>query len=443
MLQIFSTISCIIDCLLILIIIQYLADDRFYMKKPLLTILIAVCMGIFTGFVDSYFSGSILAFPVQVLFSLSVYLLSIKGDIIRKLGRYLLAILCFLTVKVLASFVMMIFMTDEVVITIINTQFFIVSSIINLAVIILLYYFSNKKKILIQFSKIEWFLLLTLLIFALALLKSYIMFLDMEINNIEILSDNSPEIVRVAINYSVLYFAVFLYLFLLTSLVTGKITSHFRKARKLTQEHMLQQLEYFKVYRTTQDETRRYKHDMKNHFLYLNALSHDNKIEEMKEYIASLSDHWENLTQLVSTGNDVVDTIIYGKNFLFEQNHISLSVEGMFVTDLKIDPIDLCTIFTNAIDNAVESNIKCPDDENRYLNIHIKVSRNNYLVSFMNPLNTKLHIHNNHIETDKEEDYHGYGLKNIEHSLAKYGGSYQIKTTQDRTFILELIIQNG
>ena len=330
----FSTISCIIDCLLILVIIQYLVDDRFYMKKPLLIILIAVCMGILTGFIDSYFNGSILSFPVQVFFSLSVYFLSIKGDIIRKLGRYLLAILCFTSVKVLTSFVVMIFMTDVVVITIINTQFLIISSIVNLSVIILLYYFGNKKKVLIQFSKIEWFLLLVFLVFALILFKSYIMFLDTEISNIEILNNNTPEIVRVAINHSVLYAVIFLYLFLLASLVTGKITRHFRKAGQLTQEHMQQQLEYFKVYRDTQDETRRYKHDMKNHFLYLNALSRDNKIEEMKEYIASLSDHWENLTQLISTGNDVIDTIIYGKNFLFEQNHISLNVEGMFVTDL-------------------------------------------------------------------------------------------------------------
>ena len=438
MFQLFSTTACIIDSILILAVLKFIVDDSFFIKRPWLVISLIVILGCIGGFFDAHaylFIGNAATSSVKTFFPLLIYFLNSKGRIIRKCSRFFVALLYYISISMLSGFLEMIFMTEVVMLEANNTQFLIFTNIVNTLAIFLLYHFCNKKKIHISFSRMEWVLLFGVNMVAFILLDYYGI-----VEETDWTGNTPPEIIRIVINHSVLYAVTFLYLFFIVSLVTGKIARHFRKVGQLTQEHMQQQLEYFKVYRTTQEETRQYKHDIKNHFLYLNTLVRDDKTEEMKEYISSLSDQWENLTQLIRTGNDVIDTIIYGKSYLFEQNHINLTVEGMFVSDLHVEPVDLCTIFTNAIDNAVEANIKSLDDADRYIRINIKSSRNHYLIVIENPISGQLHISNNHISTDKEDEYHGYGLKNIKQSIIKYGGSYLLKTTPDSVFVLELIV---
>jgi len=215
---------------------------------------------------------------------------------------------------------------------------------------------------------------------------------------------------------------------------------HFKKIGEMSQEHMKQQLEYFNAYREVQEETQRFRHDMKNHLLYLNTLNKDKKIDEMQEYIRTLAESWQDIPFLVSTGNHVVDTIIHGKSYTLEQNNIPLKLDGIFTSNLEISPLDLCTIFANAIDNAIEANQKCPDIASRYLNIYIKSSNNHYFISFENPIIEPVQITDNHIETDKKGDQHGYGLRNIESSAVKYGGYIQLNILQEKVFILEIVI---
>ena len=431
MTQAVQIISCIIDIVLIIAVIRFIVDDSFCMEKLGLMIAVLVCsFGIFTFLGSHYLGISTTMIGIRLGLPLIAYAAFGQGSLVKRCGKYLLALLFFSSAEILSIFIEMMIVTEVFGMTATKNRFSVISIIVNLTAIIFIYYICEHKRTKINFSGTEWALLLLAnsVTFMLLVAVGYS-------RQIPFMDKITQEFLQVIIKYSV----IFLYLFFVISLVNGKVAEHFKVVGQITQENMEQQLEYFKAYKNSQEEIRRYKHDMKNHFLYLSALSNDNKIEEMKEYINSLSGQWESIPQLRSTGSTVVDAIIYGKSFLFEQNHIILNIEGQFISELKVEPIDLCTIFTNAIDNAIEANAKCPDDGKRHLQITIKSTQNHYLIVFENPINVAVNIDNNHIETDKQGDNHGFGLENIERAILKYGGTLKIEASTE-VFTLEAVI---
>ena len=436
MTQVFSAVSCIVNSLLILTILKCIVDDSFSVKKPWLVICLAVFLGIAGGFADTHLGGNFVTGPTNMFFPLMIYLLNGKKNLLRRCGKYLLGFLFFMAVQLISVFIGLIIMPNVVVVNVFTLQMLIISSVVNIMVLLILSWVSIKKKIYIVFSKTEWFLLLAVVVIISMLINSYSISGEIDV----ISTENLPETLRVIINYSLLYVVIFLYLFFIVSLISGKITSHFKKIGEISQAHMEQQLEYFSAYREAQEETRRFRHDMKNHFLYLHALSQEKKIDEMQDYIDTLAESWQDIPFLVSTGNPIADTVIHGKGYLFEQNDIVFRLDGAFTSKLEVSPIDLCTIFANAIDNAVEANIKFSDSKERYLNIFIKSSNNHYLISFENPVIAPVHIVDNHVETDKKGDQHGYGLRSIERSADKYGGYLQLNNSREGVFVLEIVI---
>ena len=432
MIQALHIVSCIIDIILILAVIHSIVDDNFRVKKPAIMIVTLACgFCLFTFVCNLYLEMGTAMMITRLALPLIIYIAFGNGPLIKRCGKYFLALLFFSSTEILSIFIEMLVVAELFGKVASGTRFLLISAIVNLAAIIFIYYFCWRKKMKITFGGSEWAMLLlansvTFILLAAVGYSRQILFMDMI----------PQEFLQVAIKYSV----VFLYLFFVISLVNGKTADHFKEVGQITQENMEQQLEYFKAYRNSQTEINRYKHDMKNHFLYLSALSKDNKVEDMKKYIESLSDQWESIPILSSTGNTVADSIIYGKSFLFEQNNITLIVEGKFVSELFIESIDLCTVFANAIDNAIEANIKLPDDGHRYMKIIIKSNQNHYFIIFENPTKGGIKIIDNHIETDKQENNHGYGLKNIEQALLKYDGTFKLKTGTDNIFTIEAII---
>jgi len=429
--QYIQIFSCIVDIILIMTILQFIVDDSFRVAKCWAILAVLTCgFGVFFLVGNRYAQFDTTMMVIRLALPLIIYTIFGSGSTLKRCGKYLLALLFFSSAEILSVFVAMLAILDNSNNSLNRLFLSIISIIINLMAIIFIYYICGRKNTKISFSGNEWGLLL--------LANSITLMLLLAVGygwQFPFVSVIPQEFLQIVLKYSV----IFLYLFFVISLINSKMASHFKEVGQITQENMDQQLEYFKAYQNSQEEIRHYKHDMKNHFLYLGALSKDNKTEEMKEYINSLSGQWESIPSLPSTGNTVVDALIYGKSFLLEQNHISLTIEGQFTSKLMVEPIDLCTIFTNAIDNAIEANVKCLDNKPRYLNIVIKRSPNNYLIIFENPIHSSINITDNHIPTDKQDAGHGFGLKNIERALAKYDGSFKV-SSMDNMFKLEVII---
>ncbi|NGT96949.1 sensor histidine kinase, partial [Clostridium perfringens] len=100
---------------------------------------------------------------------------------------------------------------------------------------------------------------------------------------------------------------------------------------------------------------------------------------------------------------------------------------------------DICTIFSNCIDNAIEACKKIKDN-NRYISLKGNCVNNFYVIKIENSKTNKIKKLNGDFLTDKKDKFlHGIGLKNIRLALEKYNGEIIIEPLDDK-FILKMLI---
>ena len=140
------------------------------------------------------------------------------------------------------------------------------------------------------------------------------------------------------------------------------------------------------------------------------------------------------------TGNSVLDTLITGKSIYCNNHDITMTVvaDGRLLDFM--DAMDICSIFGNALDNAIESVMKVDDVEKRL--IHVTVSR---VKSFI-----MIRVHNyfegniksvdgDIVTTKRDKRIHGYGIKSIKYTANRYDGVVNI-TAENNWFELKILI---
>ena len=140
------------------------------------------------------------------------------------------------------------------------------------------------------------------------------------------------------------------------------------------------------------------------------------------------------------TGNSVLDTVLTGKSLSCSKNDITLTV----VADGKLlnfmDIMDICSIFGNALDNAIESVVKLQDREKRLIHVTVARMKEFVMIRVENYYESPLQMaEGDFLTTKKEKDFHGYGIKSIKYTADRYGGAVDIKA-EDHWFDLKILI---
>ena len=183
-------------------------------------------------------------------------------------------------------------------------------------------------------------------------------------------------------------------------------------------------------------------HDLKHQIAVLRAErdpavreAHLDDIEQgIKEYEARFK-----------TGNSVLDTVLTGKSLTCAQRGIELTcvADGRLLDGVSV--MDVCTIFGNALDNAIEYEQTIGDAEQRM--IHVTVSRlNGFAVirveNWLKPEDRRADGVSDAAlpaTTKQDKRYHGFGLKSIRHCAQRYGGEMTVDR-RDGWFELTVLI---
>ena len=194
-----------------------------------------------------------------------------------------------------------------------------------------------------------------------------------------------------------------------------------------------QQYSYYLDKVREEERIRGIYHDMKNHLLLLQSNQEDSKTQDM---IQSLQDEISDYENYVHTGNTMLDVIIRDKARFAKEHMIDLLTVIDFKDGDFIEPLDISTIFGNALDNAIEECMHLPDEEKL---ITIKSQRIHEMITITveNTLRSDKH---EFLRTEKPDIYlHGFGLSNIKKAVKKYNGEYSIHH-KDEYFTLNIII---
>ena len=188
--------------------------------------------------------------------------------------------------------------------------------------------------------------------------------------------------------------------------------------------------------KVNREELEKIRHDIKNQFSYLDFLLQQGKYEEAKNHIEELLDDKQNVLNSFSCSNEVINSIINLELTKAKIQNIEIDVKAVVPPKLPFKDIDLVSLITNSIDNALE-NYYSPE----HSPIIVRIVKQNDYIRFMisNPINPENVNISNITKTKKDGRGHGYGTKIIRNIASAYNG-YADFSIEDNRFISDVVL---
>lgn len=188
------------------------------------------------------------------------------------------------------------------------------------------------------------------------------------------------------------------------------------------------QYEQYRYYQSTQEMIHIKYHDLKHQITGLRA---ETDVEKRKEWLDRLERELDENHLVDRTGNQVLDTILGAKIFQGQKIHARFTCvcDGKLLDHMHVT--DICTIFGNALDNALEAVAMIEDPEQRLIHLTIKKNKKFILINVMNYCGDVEDVEDmtegGHLKTSKyDKENHGFGIKSIRYTVEKYGGTLNI-----------------
>lgn len=233
------------------------------------------------------------------------------------------------------------------------------------------------------------------------------------------------EMIDVIIGYALVIILALFAGVIVFLLIKESEAQYFQKKNTISEYYLESQKQHYESLSESNREIRKIKHDMKNHIYCLSELYESSKYDELGEYLKDMGAAMQHTELTTFVGHEIADAIISEKKSKAAEKNIVLSAEGTMY-GVEMAAIDICTIFSNILDNAIEATEKLPE-KNRQINLKVGRNKNYLLISECNPVDKAPNIQDNSIATTKKSKAnHGFGITNVREAAAKYDGDVQL-----------------
>ena len=198
-------------------------------------------------------------------------------------------------------------------------------------------------------------------------------------------------------------------------------------------QELQMQKDYYKDRIRDEERVRRIYHDMKNHLL---ILENQPGTDETRQTASRLREQIADYENYVHTGNEFLDIIIRDKSAKAREKHIDFNAVIHFENGDFMEPLDISTIFGNAIDNAIEASEKLPEDR-RLITVKAAKVRDMLMITAENNMEPDSLPDEGTSKSDRF--LHGFGIPNIRKAAEKYDGQCSI-SAKDGIFRLKVLI---
>lgn len=280
-----------------------------------------------------------------------------------------------------------------------------------------------------ELSRPLWRLMLLLTLSPLGIMISVILFSSPYVN-----------LASIVLADSILFLVVMLsFAGLLSALIV------LERQQRLERENLLadHNQRYYEAMEQQQFEIRRLRHDLSNHLQAILSLPE----QEKDDYIKGMLDNPALGQILTWCGDPTINAVLTAKHGLMRQKGVRFFPKVDIKEELSFEKADLCAIFANALDNAVEG---CMELEEPLREIHLD-ARSGKGILAVNIQNACKSTESNGSKkksagrdmlpgtTKKDAQNHGFGLRSIQETVKKYGGSMEIER-KENTFNLFLYL---
>lgn len=180
-----------------------------------------------------------------------------------------------------------------------------------------------------------------------------------------------------------------------------------------------------------------YRHDMRHHINVLNTLIQVSDFDEAQKYLGQLSNQINTTVIEKYCENYVVNAILSSYISRAREENIEVCCKADIPASLKIEDLELGTIFSNAIENAITACLRIEERKNRKISIECREYFRQLYIQISNRFVGKVLFDGEYPVSDKEG--HGIGTRSIAAVAEKYGGVFSFAAEGD-LFITTVII---
>ena len=131
-----------------------------------------------------------------------------------------------------------------------------------------------------------------------------------------------------------------------------------RNARLQQENHFLSlQQERYENLCMAIEEARQARHDIRHHFVLLSTLAEQGDMEKIKKYLSAATDKISDYN-LHFCENQAVDSVFGHYSTIAKKENIPFHALVSLPADLSIDEINLCLVFSNLLENAIQASVK-------------------------------------------------------------------------------------
>lgn len=193
----------------------------------------------------------------------------------------------------------------------------------------------------------------------------------------------------------------------------------------------------YKQSRESIDVVNRKYHDLKHQIAVLRM---ERDPQRRLDFLDSMEEEIRAYEAQNKTGNSVLDTVLTGKSLYCARHGVELTCVADGARLDFMDVMDICSIFGNILDNAIECELTIQDRKKRLIHLAVYTRKDFLVIQCENYCEEKLEFQDGlPVSTKGDGAYHGFGIKSIRYAAGKYGGTVTIHN-RDSWFELNLVI---
>ena len=228
--------------------------------------------------------------------------------------------------------------------------------------------------------------------------------------------------------------SVFYFVFIILYYAETQKQANAQRERDMLDIQFRQAQTEFTSLRQMQQSAVTYRHDMRHHFAHLQGLASAGRIEEIKEYLRIAQSDIDAITPMRFCENETVSLILSAFAAKARRSGIMLTVDVNLPGSLTFSDTELCSLLSNALENAIQACEKIVDPEKRYIKLRMYTKNNKLCIEIRNSYQTEP-VFEQGLPISNEQG-HGFGTKSMARTVEKYEGLYQF-SAKNNEFIFQ------
>lgn len=186
-----------------------------------------------------------------------------------------------------------------------------------------------------------------------------------------------------------------------------------------------------------QEQTRRYRHDMRHHLTLLQTLAVEGDMPRIQEYLHTAQSDLEAVTPVRYCENETASLLLSSFDARARQMGVTLKVDAKLPESLPLSETELCGLLSNSLENAITAASQVSENVEKIVVLRATIYQEKLLLSVENPYTGEVPMKDGLPQASRAG--HGYGVRSIA-AIAEAHGGQTLFTPKDGVFTLKVML---